>query len=274
MTSWVGPLGSLVRVPCVSQMQVGVASGVVTRHALGGAPYTVRLGRDWREWSLGRGVLSRAEVGLLAQLSRTQSAPWRLIPDQAHLYNLLTPYAAAWEDWVPSRAQAVLTRHGPVVLPGEEVAATHVQMVGEASTLNFHTSPVVPVLPGGVVTVSMWMMRTTGAGRGVRLEWVDAAGVEVSLGPWAAVSVPAGQWARRVVTATAPAGAAGLRVSVRQTSFAALPQVTWTAGEVAWADGQAAEAVVLGPAQESPVLLLGDREITAAQWVAQEVASW
>ena len=258
MSTWIGDLGSMVQMPCLSDLTTTPEANLLSFTNLSGVPrfHEVRdsLGRGhWRTWSCQSNAGTPSEWSVLRQFTRVRRlGPHRLITCGAETQNLLTPaqsdFSTGWE--VVSGDGTLYVVPQTVDLPDGGQAVVRAQLGTITTTL--WTSPVVPVIPGRAVT---WPVRyrSTGTTR-IRLVWTDAVGATLSSEAWVSGAASPSAYSLLSATAVPPAGAAGARLRLDGAPFIAATNPTWTDAPQPYVDGQGAERVYLSPVSESPVI--------------------
>lgn len=265
MTSFIGMPGALAEIACPtteSQSSNRVASEQV---AFSGRRIVQLGNRVRRTWSVEYGVEHPRDFAVLDALTRWDG-PLVWVGAMAQATNLLTPGQATLGDATFSGGASA--RSG-LINPGGIPAVSWAG--GPPGSVVSLTGPrLVPVRPGVPVTVSVWTQRAD-SGRSTRLvyEFRDAIGANVDSG---LVTGPSGPDLQRAVwTIVPPVGAAEVVLGVHDAATVALPQVTWTAGEVDYAPGRGVHRVVVVPGSESPILARRGRVLVDAAYTVMEV---
>lgn len=265
MSQFLGPLGGLVQVPCVSELQVSrepryrVSLSVegVARAQLLPAPLP-------RTWVLSAaveapGALDVVEAFALGLYGR---GPFAWVPDDAVALSVLTPAQSALRN-----LSAEFTPAGPVTVEGVSLPVSAAVSVPSS----WRGLVDVPVVPGVPVTASVWVQSATGAPI-ISVGWIVGGNIPATE---SVTGSSGGTWQRLTWTGTPPAGASQLRLGVRSSVTAvAGPQVTWTREPVPYAMGRAASSVIVESAESTPIYLPGP--YSSGQWVIREVgdAGW
>lgn len=277
MTCYVGDLGGMVPIPCMSALDVSAEERVLEHTNLAGIPrvYTVRSSApgalpSYRAWSMSRDAVDSSEWAELRQYLRVNRRPLRLVTCDAANQNLLTPVASDLVSWRTSGLSNLPTPMGP-----RETTHGMAMVTAQLGTVigAVWYSPVVPVLPGVPVTAAVHY-RTAGTDTArLRLRWTNAVGLPLAMPPmgWVTGQSTFGPLPRLHVTATPPAGAAGVRPEVDGRPIVGRVNVTWSDGPMPWSDGKGAERVRFAPATERVILAVPGRGLSSGQLVAREV---
>lgn len=238
MTTFLGPIGSLIPVKCASTLTSSGGREVTFTRTLGKQKAFLGQVRA-REWNVDIGLAKPSELSGLRWLAdySTGSLVW-YSPD-AVVGNILPPGQAVME---PGTHQGL---DGPLV---EVEPGLHLKSVFSDSfdhpgiqrgASGYDPAPV-PV--GALVTCSVWMRGNTLGGRQMlRVQWHDLDGGTLGSVDTDFV-VPSG-WARRLVTVEVPPGAAQVRMMPYATQVAG-PTITLTDKVMPYAPGQGAKRVV------------------------------
>lgn len=265
MSQFLGPLGGLVRVPCVSDLQVSRDPRYRVSLSVEGVARAQMLPRPLpRTWVLSAdledpGALDIVEAFALGVYGR---GPFTWVPDDAVALSVLTPAQSALRNLGTEFAAA-----GPVTVQGVSLPVS----ASVSIPSSWKGLVDVPVVPGAPVTASVWVQSATGAP-------IISTGFVVGGGIPATESVTGslgGTWQRLTWSGVAPAGASQLRLGVRSSVTAvAGPQVTYTTGPVPYAMGRAASSVIVESAESTPIYLPGP--YSSGQWIIREVgdAGW
>lgn len=269
MTTYMGPgLGSLVPVRCLSGMRVAPERPSSVRTNLAGRRRVYVNPRAARSWQCSIDYSQASEVATLIELE-SLGVPMVMVSDAASAVNVLAPGASLGPDgWVTSAAS--LSQGGPVALE-DGVAGSSVQASMGAGGVAF--SPLLPVVPGMVVTASVYARRSLTAAS-FRLDWMDLGTAQD--GPArdstaSTVSTTAAPLPRHVITATVPDGVHVARLRLTHVGQWARPALSWTPGVVPWVPGEGAEAVHLSPVGLDWHRATADQHHVGASYTVTEV---
>lgn len=262
MSTWIGPVGSLVRFRAVSSLDAEPASRSSLMVTLAGVVKEQRGPRARRSWSVRLPSSTRAEevAGLLALVDGLVGPPpWVWVDPWAAVTNLLTPAQSGLEAGTysggGSRLGAATATDGtwlPVAL-------------GSGSEILW-PSPGVPIPPGDWVTGAVYVQ---GSSPTVSLRFVSGAGATVGT---AAASIPSGTGLRRVtVSAVAPASAVRALLLVNSSSRTAGAQITLTRAAVPYAHGEGADKVTIDGLSRSTLLASPDRRLHGVSFTVREL---
>lgn len=265
MASFLGPLGGMVKMPCVSEIQsvresryrVSTSVEGVARARLLPHP----LPRSWQASVAVEdpGMLDVVEAYALGLYG---PGPFAFVSCDAARLNVLTPAQSALRNVGPGFAPA-----GPVTVQGTSLPVSAAVSVSSS----WRGLVDVPVTAGMPVTASVWVQSATGAPIITTAFFLGSS----MTGTSSVAGESGGMWQRLTWSGIAPAGATQLRLGVRSSVTAvAGPQVTWTRGPVPYAMGRGAESVIVESAQSVPIYLPGPyssgsytvREVGYAGW--------
>lgn len=265
MASYIGALGGMVRLPCVSEIRsVRDPRYRVSMSVEGVARAQLRPRPLPRSWDVSAevedpGALDVVEAFALGLYGR---GPFQFVSCDAGRLNVLTPAQSALRNLSSEFSPA-----GPVTIDGQSFPVS----ASFSLASSWRGLVDVPVVAGVPVTASLYVQSSTGAPiisvaffQGSTM--TDTQSVTGSSG---------GMWQRLTWSGVAPAGATQLRLGVRsQVTAVAGPQVTWTRGPVRYAAGRAASSVIVEQASQVPIYLPGP--YSSGSWVVREVgdAGW
>lgn len=254
MSVYLGTLGRLVELKCPADQATPADDVFTFTRTLEGRVKAQARPLSRRQWSVRAGKTSTPkEVGALAAFAAGEwgRGPFIWVSADAPVTNLLTPEQSLCD---PSTLfSAGVTATGPLSLGVDGWAGRSFTNPAPVTPFYFG-SEAAPVVPGQLVTASAWVV---GAGSGVRVRWVDSAGVFISTSS-SAGSGGAGVAKRVSVTAMPPANAAGAQVQATNASQAARPALTWTDTLFEWSDGQGCPKAVISGLDRQLVLALRD----------------
>lgn len=255
MSTYVGPLGGLQEVECLSGLSVSPARKRVWSEDITGAPVVTVFPGSYRVWSCDIGAAHPSELQALQDLVASQGQPWWLVTCNAETTNLLTPAASRWVGWDvvwgdPSPAPAIY-QSGRVQVSdqGDESSAPLSSTMEYTGDEWVYQSPAVPVIPGRWVTVSAFLS----ANGQIRPAWVDGNGEVLSTGSVAAVGSGSMRLLRAASTSLPPVNAAGVRLQIRRASQAAMPAITWSDDRLPPTEGAGCASAVLGDVAETVI---------------------
>lgn len=265
MSQYLGPLGGLVPIPCMSELRVERDSRYRVSLSVEGVARAQMLPQPLpRVWALSAeleapGALDVVEAFALGLYG---SGPFTFVPDDAAALSVLTPAQSALSNLGPEYSAA-----GPVVVDGTYLPASAAFSLASS----WRGLVDVPVVPGVPVTASVWVQSSTGAPI-ISTGWVVGGSIP---GTESVTGSSGGMWQRLSWTGVPPAGASQLRLGVRSSVTAvAGPQVTYTSKPVPYAMGRAAQSVIVESAQSTSIYLPGP--YSNGEWVVREVgdAGW
>lgn len=265
MSSFLGPLGGLVRLPCVSEIQSSRASRYRVSTSVEGVARAQLLPRPLpRSWSMSAELEDPGDLDVVEAfaLGLYGAGPFAFVPCDAAKLNVLTPAQSALRNVGPEFAPA-----GPVTLAGRSYPVSLTASI-PSSWRGLVDAPVAAGVP---VTASVWVQSATGAPI-ISAGWIVGGNIPET---FSVTGSSGGMWQRLTWSGVAPAGASHLRLGVRSSVTAvAGPQVTWTRGPVAYAAGRGAESVIIEEAASIPIYLPGP--YSSGSWTVREVgyAGW
>lgn len=276
MTTYVGPLGGLIRVPCLSDLSERVTRRRVWHEGIDGSPAVTlgNPGKAWRTWSCAITAVDPGDLAQWQQAAIDQDAPWWFVPCGSTTQNVMTRRASFWYDWQVSWSQPSIpprvTRAGPVIT--EDGRAQSSALFDYDGDTWAYQSPVVPVDPDGTAAVAAVYVRAfPGKTAQVRIVWTDGSGSDLGSGYVTESTTNATSPLVRVVAQAAPSpGAAGYRIQVRRAVQAALPAQTW-GGVFPWTAGKATDRAVIGDPSEGAIIHAPDNRWSSSQLEVREV---
>lgn len=265
MSSFLGPLGGLVRLPCVSEIRSVRESRYRVSVSVEGEARAQLLPRPLpRSWQASAAVKDPGALDIVEafSLGLYGSGPFAFVSCDAARLNALTP------------AQSALRNLGSEFMLAGPVTVQGVSLPVSASVSipsSWRGLVDVPVVSGVPVTASVWVQSATGAPI-ISVGWIVGGNIPVTE---SVTGSSGGMWQRLSWTGTPPAGASQLRLGVRSSVTAvAGPQVTWTSKPVGYAMGRGAESVIVEQAEQQPIYLPGP--FSSGSWTVREVgyAGW
>lgn len=278
MSTYIGPLGGMVNVGCLSELSVDAQQKIVERTDINGGPSEQRFGRPWRTWSCAVGVLRPEQIGRLRVLQASQDASWWFVPCDAATGNVLPPSAVDFTGWVVTGTGRNLYTGGIVDLADGGLAVRSA-LPDYTGTDWAYSSPLFPLNPdGGPFTASIYARAGVGLTAAMRVKYYDGAGNPILTGPVSAsatTTTSSGPLERLVVTETPSGLAAGAhagRIQFRGAAVVANPAVTFTDTVQDWTDGRGAEHVSLRAPGERLLSTVPDHQLTSATFTVRELA--
>lgn len=254
MLAYLGPRGSLVGFKCPSSLEITKPRLVNSKVTLGGRVKALYGSRVRREWQVGIGAATPAEVAPLQALSNylLGAPPWVWIDPWAQVTNLLAPEQSMPGKSNPGTWSGDAVAGGSVDIPG--VGRVAESLVGPGPVTFPYFSGALdrfPVIPGKPVTVSVF---GSGSGSGtVTLGLFDAGGA--GLGTFS-TSYTLGSSMKRYkhTLAQVPANAVGATIRATGFSTLALPAATWTKDLAEWSPGNGCRSSITEGLSESILL--------------------
>ena len=248
---WIGHAGSLV--PFKDRGSVSVTDDVEPsiQVSMGGVRRArVSRNRPPRSWSLSMPDAHADDVAHVRALMTATLPPYQLVTAEAQVSNVLTPEQSTLSSLIQPSSGLGLGGWWPVA--GEyQGGGTLVRLnpsaaFGNAANVFVGPFAIPPVWTGRRVTASVWLATAHTAGARVALQWLDAAGAQVSSDAVGGNYVTGMDGLRRsTATGTPPAGAVAGRLLIQYAEIIAQPQVTWTDAHVEWSPGNGADQVVI-----------------------------
>lgn len=190
------------------------------------------------------------DVAHVRSLMTATLPPYQLVTAEAQVSNVLTPEQSTMSSLIQPSAGLGLGGWWPVA--GEYEGGGALARLNPSAAFGNSASVFVgpfaipPVWTGRKVTASVMVATARAAGAGVALQWLDAAGAQVS-GAVGGTFVSGMDGLRRsTATGTPPAGAVAGRLLIQYAEIIAQPQVTWTDAPIPeWSPGNGADRVVI-----------------------------
>lgn len=262
MPVYLGSLGRMVKLPYVGSQQVQAEERYSFSSTLEGRRKAQVKPRAPRTWALSADHYRPNEHSLLSQFANGAwgPGPFVFVPADAPHTNLLTPAVASLD---PSEVTA--TQGGPVQLPDGSWVARTVLGDGVGNVLFGSTRS--PLPPSGPVSAGAWVQ---GAGASVRLNWYDSSGAFV--GSAISTVTSSSGWVWSTISATPPAGAAGVIVSANKSSRATRPTLVWGSSTPSgWSDGQGCAKAVVSAMSRDQVLAVRGNTFSNVSFTVTEV---
>ena len=263
---WIGHPGSLV--PVIDYGSESTSDDFepqVTTSMSGARRARVPRGRPPRSWSLSIPAAHNDQMAHLRTLATATRPPYQLVTAEAQVSNVLTPERSTMSSlispselslggWWPIASEhqggGALTRLNPSAAFGN---AANV-FVGPVATP--------PVWTGRPVTASAWLATARATGARVVLQWLDAAGAQITPPAYGNFVTGMDGLRRSTATGTPPVGTVAGRLLIQYAEVIAQPQVTWTDAPVEWTVGNGANAVVItGLSRDTDLAVPDDRNL-------------
>lgn len=266
--AWIGPLGSMVRLPYVSSMEVDPSRPNSEFRSATGTRRMQFAQRGARQWQVSLPGYYSDEIGQLFEFLDATPGPHYWVDPVARAVNLLHPDCASLASAAVTVGTIGPSNTGWDLLPGQMVTTTSPTWrparqadIGKSGILRFvqpggTAEQKIPVVPGVPVVVSAYILRTA-ANQGVtfHIYAYDKGGVPISA-PSLSKTVygPIGVQRDHVVINEAPANAVYVVVRFASPSPCSLfrPAVTWTRELRPWGPGMGAPSVAAAPGVLSP----------------------
>lgn len=261
MTTFLGPVGSLIPVKCASQLTSSGGRQVSFGDTLGKRKAFLGQVRA-REWSVDIGLAKPAELSGLRWLAENVHAPMVWYPPDAVVGNIVTP---AQGDFTV-RAHNGL--EGPLVEVEPGVWVKSALPSGGTSVAFPRANGVrmpAPVVQGVPVTASAWLR---GSNARVQLVWWSAD--QVNLGSVSSTVSSGAEFRRVHVTAVPPMGAVGLTCELTGTQVAG-PAVTLTDKLLPYSPGRGATRVVTHGLADAIIRATENQQLQSLSFTVSEV---
>lgn len=261
MTSYIGPVGSLIPVKCPSSLGVSGGRDVSFTRTLGRQKAFMGKAAS-RTWEASLGLATPGQLAGLQWLADYGTAPFAWYGPDAVARNILEPAVAGL---VPGRHSGL---EGPMVEvePGVWVkSAVRDGGTGLSIPLRSGSLDPVPILPGKPVTVSAWLR---GTASGIDVAWRDLSGTTVgsSAGPLASRA----SLTRVSRTLVAPAGAAQVSITFQAEQVAG-PAVSLTDKLASYSPGKGCKRAVVHGLSEALVMATDQQAYSSASFTITEV---
>lgn len=274
MTTYLGRIGDMIPVGCVSDAPVAHEQRMVTGGGAGTlAPRRVRVyGAGARDWSLSVSSGDFARANALQSLARVQArlgGAYRVIPCEAEHHNMLTPQAseelAGWENapwswrasfpevegaWadsiIPLTIPFIIGGTGGLMASGPRPAG-----LGKVTAGQTATSPLLPVIKPGEAYAAAYV---SGSG-GLRVRTYDGAGASTPL--TVPFSGTAGVLQRITLAHTPAAGAVSVRLEVVATTDVHLAWPSYAHKSTPYTTGRGCDQAWVSLPSRTPVTATG-----------------
>lgn len=240
---FIGKPGSLIRLPgWVGQIGIDHEDAVTFGQAASGRRYAYVSGtRPSRKWSVDIPYLTPEQVGDLQTLMYEPLPEYLWLSVEAATSNALTPEA--------SLGGIQNQRIGSMPRSDGRLAPTVIANPGAATG----DSPIVvgaaPVIPGATVTASAWVSGRRGPF--MHVQWMNVDGGIISTTSSARLPTTLDVLRRATLTATAPIGAAAVKVAPLSAEYYTQAALSWTPQPVEWALGGLCQRGVVTGLKES-----------------------
>lgn len=237
MSTYLGPLGNLIRFEKIAAEQIDVADRVKFKTTLAGVQKAQLSTTSPRSWQVGINSAAPEHVshltGLLAGLYGPP--PWLYIGPWAQVSNMLTPGVSmlAPGSWTGSG-----TAGGPLLLAD---GSTPRYSISNSSAAAFSLAAM-PAVEGVPVTASIWGSGDTEFS--ISLIFRDATGATIDTIINRVQATMSELPRRGSSSAIPPPGSASVIVRVTGAKRAALPSFTWTPAASPWVVGEGVPKVV------------------------------
>lgn len=261
MTTYMGPIGSLLSVKCPSDLSRGGGRSVSFSDTM--SRRKAFIGRNTpREWSVDIGVASPGDLAGFEWLANYGAPPFAYYSDDAVLHNILSPAAAAFAPGAYEGLEGALVE----VEPGVHVKSALPDGPDNAVGLPFAGDEVDPMpIPAGMpLTFSAW----TRGGSRFQVFWRDISGEMITTESGDIFDTA--DWSRQHATLTPPTRAVQMSVNVFAAQVAG-PAVSITDSLTPYAPGRGAKRAVVYGMSESLILVTRDKSLTSASFTVSEV---
>lgn len=263
MSSFLGPLGSLIPMKCASRLAVSGGRDVTLARTLGSQKAFLGQVRA-RQWDVVIGLAKPAELSGLSWLAEYSDEPLVWYSPDATVGNILSPDLSGLYGPVHDGMEGPLIEVEPGVfvksaLPEVDVGYFAMPRISPVGSIP------VPVPAGATVTASMWVR---GPDARVSITWWDALKNSVGFAGSDYLNLP--EFERISVTAVAPPGATGLTMSLRGTQVAG-PAVTLTDELMPYSPGQGAFRTVVHGLDKEVLRATTVQQLSALSFVISEV---
>ena len=246
---WIGHPGSLV--PVIDYGSESTSDDFepqVTTSMSGARRARVPRGRPPRSWSLSIPAAHNDQMAQLRTLAASTLPPYQLVTAEAQVSNVLTPERSTMSSLI---SPSELSLGGWWPIAGEHQGGGALTRLnpsaafGNAANVFVGPAPVPPVWTGRPVTASVLVATARAAGARVVLQWLDAAGAQITPPAYGNFVTGMDGLRRSTATGTPPVGTVAGRLLIQYAEVIAQPQVTWTDAPVEWTVGNGADAVVI-----------------------------
>ena len=263
---WIGHPGSLV--PVIDYGSESTSDDFepqVTTSMSGARRARVPRGRPPRSWSLSIPAAHNDQMAQLRTLAAATLPPYQLVTAEAQVSNVLTPERSTMSSLI---SPSELSLGGWWPIAGEHQGGGALTRLNPSAAFgnaaNVFVGPVAtpPVWTGRPVTASAWLATARATGARVVLQWLDAAGAQVTPPAYGNFVTGMDGLRRSTATGTPPVGTVAGRLLIQYAEVIAQPQVTWTDEPVEWTVGNGADAVVItGLSRDTDLTVPDDRNL-------------
>src|SRR5690625_547507 len=259
MTTFLGPVGSLIPVKCASTLTSSGGREVSFTRTLGKQKAFFGQVRA-REWSVDIGLAKPGELSGLRWLAEYSSSPLVWYSPDAVVGNILTPDQAALEAGKHNGISGPLVQ----VQPGIFVKS----VIRDPDRLSVQIEPgpdtATPHAANKAVTVSAWVRGDSSLG----VYWRDAEGTSLGLDQPSTVNY--GEWTRISRTIMPPPGSAQANLSIRCEQMAG-PAVTLTDQLMPYSPGQGSKQVALHGLTGAVIRAYQEHQFQSLSFMVSEV---
>lgn len=261
MTSYIGPVGSLIPVKCPSSLGVSGGRDVSFTRTLG--RQKAFMGKvASRTWEASLGLATPGQLAGLQWLADYGTAPFVWFGPDAVMRNVLDPAVGGLVSGTHSGLE------GPLVEVEPDVWVKSAVPNGVSSVALPYRSGFldpVPVMPGRPVTVSAWLR---GSVSRIDIAWRNLAGAILSSSAGTATARPALRRASR--TLTPPAGAVQMTVTFFGDQIAG-PAISMTDRLTSYSPGKGCGRAVVHGLSEALVMATDQQAYSSASFTITEV---
>ena len=209
----------------------------------------VRRKRAPRKWEVSIPAAHPGDIVGLQTLLAATLPPYQWVTPEAQVSNVLTPEQSILSDLIqPSSGLAHggwWPLRGVYDGPGALSRVNPQAQGGNVAGVFLGPFPVPPAWVGRDVTVAAWLATARTAGARVQLQWLDAAGAQVSGAVRGSFVTGMDALRRSTATGTPPAGAVAGRLYIPYAEVIAQAQASWTPRPVTWVPGNGAMHTVI-----------------------------
>lgn len=261
MTTYLGPVGSIIPVKCASRLTSSGGREVSFTRTLG--KQKAFLGRvRAREWSVDVGLAKPHELSGLRWLAEYSSGPLVWYPPEAVAGNILNQDQAAL---APGTHDGL---EGPLV-DVEDGLYVKSAVPSDGSWTNFPLrfglTDGIPVVPGVPVTVSAWLRGSTSR---INVIWRDIDNADIGRSDGDPVSRDSLE--RVSVTLVPPVGASQMTFVLHGSQIAG-PAVTMTGRLMPYSPGRGAKRVVVHGLTDAVIRATENQQLKSLSFTVSEV---
>lgn len=267
MTTFLGPVGSLVPVKCASTLTSSGGREVSFTRTLGKQKAFLGQVRA-REWNVDIGLAEPGELSGLRWLAEYSSGPLVWYSPDAVVGNILPPDVAAFVPRTHNGLDGALVEADP----GVHVKSVFPDGANSVSTPYSSGTSLdpIPIVPGMPVTISVWLRGSTASrGQVIAVVWRDIQGVNLGTDN-PTVGESTGTLVRRSLTLIPPPGAAQITLQFFAEQIAG-PAVTLTDRLMSYSDGRGAKRVVAHGLTDAVLRAYEDHQYQSLSFTVSEV---